>query len=302
MMSFRGIARYLRRSSRFIGLAGCASCLITPTPVQSADSDPTRFENDIVAYETIDASQPPPTNPVVFVGSSSIRAWSDLSAAFPAYPVMNRGFGGSTMNDLLYYFDRLVAVYNPALVIVYEGDNDLASGMSVEEVNEDYLAFVTLMEENLPDSDFAFISVKPSPSRASFLDNMMALNTELATLAADHGGLFIDVYARMVDEFGDPIPQLFTSDNLHMNSVGYRLWRQIITPVLDEWSAPVSTLGQFTAVRFVNQSIVLEWTGESRLEWSPDLKGPWTPITPTTAGQHTEERSNQSRFFRLMPL
>ena len=88
------------------------------------------FESEIRAFEQADIVSPPPANPVLFVGSSSIRVWPDLPGDFPDYPVMNRGFGGSQMSDVLYYFDRIVAPYDPAIILVYEGDNDLAAGKS----------------------------------------------------------------------------------------------------------------------------------------------------------------------------
>jgi lysophospholipase L1-like esterase len=274
---------------------------LTCTVVCLHAQNPTQFESQILAYEALDQQQPPPDNPIVFVGSSSIRMWTDLPAAFPNYPAINRGFGGSTMKDLLYYFDRLVAVYEPSLVVVYEGDNDLAGGAPVDDVYEDFVTFVTLMEEQIPESDFAFISVKPSPSRAAILDKMIDLNTRLKTLAEEHDGLFMDVYERMVDEEGNPLERFFLSDNLHMNSAGYRVWRQVITPVLDEWDAQRSAPPRFTSITFDGTVIFLEWEGAGLLEFADHVNGPWTPLYPAENGRYEEEASAPSRFFRLVP-
>ena len=57
----------------------------------------------------MEAANPPPTNAILFVGSSSIRVWPNLAATFPNHPVLNRGFGGSQMSEVLFYFDRVVA-------------------------------------------------------------------------------------------------------------------------------------------------------------------------------------------------
>ncbi len=206
--------------------------------------DPTRFEADIQAFERADLSTPPPDHPVLFVGSSSIRMWTSLAADFPDYPVMNRGFGGSHMSDLLYYFDRVVAVYDPALILVYEGDNDLAGGKSVDQVYADCLLFVALAEERLPEADVAFIATKGSPSRAQYLEVTRQLNERLEALAATDSRLwFIDVFTPMLNESGQPRPELFGSDMLHMNAAGYELWRSIVEPVLAAWAMPkVQTL------------------------------------------------------------
>ncbi len=200
--------------------------------------DPTRFEGEIKAFESADLAGPPPADPVLFVGSSSIRMWTGVAAAFPDYPVMNRGFGGSLMSDLLYYFDRIVAVYDPALILVYEGDNDLAGGKSVDQVYADYVAFVQRVKQQLPRADVAFIAVKPSPSRAQYLGVTRQLNARLEALAAGDPSLwFIDVFTPMVNAAGQPLEQLFLSDMLHMNASGYALWEIAVGSMLEEWSS-----------------------------------------------------------------
>ncbi len=206
--------------------------------------DPTRFEADIQPFERADQTTPPPEDPVLFVGSSSVRMWTSLEADFPDYPVMNRGFGGSHMSDLLYYFDRVVTVYDPALILVYEGDNDLAGGKSVDEVYDDYLEFVAMADEQLPDADIAFIATKPSPSRAPYLEVTRELNERLEALASTDPHLwYVDVFTPMLNDSGQPRPELFGSDMLHMNASGYDLWQSIVEPVLAAWSMPkVQTL------------------------------------------------------------
>ena len=224
------------RTGRFLSLWGLV--LVLQPAVGLRAQDATRFESDIQAFESADRASPPPVDPVLFVGSSSIRIWTDLVATFPNYPVLNRGFGGSYMSDLLYYFDRVVAVYQPAFILVYEGDNDLADGKSVDQVYSEYVAFLAKVKQQLPTADVAFISVKPSPSRAAVLGATRQLNARLEALAADDPVLqFIDVFTSMLDASGQPRAELFGSDMLHMNATGYALWKTVIGPVLDAWAA-----------------------------------------------------------------
>ena len=67
----------------------------------------TKWEPQIKAFEKQDQLTPPPAHPILFVGSSTIRIWK-VQQAFPKEPVLNRGFGGSQTDDVLYYFDRIV--------------------------------------------------------------------------------------------------------------------------------------------------------------------------------------------------
>ncbi len=210
-----------------------ACCVVVPRVGAGA------FDGEIAAFESADAVNPPPANVIPFVGSSSFNNWANLPAAFPNHPVLNRGFGGSQMSDVLEYFDRVVARYQPPLVVVYEGDNDLAAGKSVAQVFADYSNFVWRVQQQLPATDIAFLSVKPSPSRASLLGQMAQLNSLIAGLADGRRIRYIDIYTPMLDGTGQPRAELFGPDNLHMNAAGYALWQSIIGPALDAWASTV---------------------------------------------------------------
>ncbi len=223
----------------------CLNCLtfaFVLLPLITAQAqDPTRFENTIRGFEQADLASPPPADPVLFVGSSSIRVWPDLPGDFPDYPALNRGFGGSQMSDLLYFFDRIVAPYDPALILVYEGDNDLAGGKSVDTVYADYLEFLALVEQQLPGADVAFIATKPSPSRSHLLGVTRQFNQRLAQLAdKDPHIWYIDIMTPMLNDSGQPRAELFGSDMLHMNAAGYDLWQSIVAPVLAAWTSPAA--------------------------------------------------------------
>ena len=225
--------------TRFHVLIGLVCVALAAMPLTAVRAqDPTRFESEILAFEQADVTSPPPVDPVLFVGSSSLRMWTNLAAAFPDYPAINRGFGGSLMSDLLHYFDRVVAAYKPALVVVYEGDNDLAGGKSVDQVYADYMTFLSLVAEKLPGTEVAFIATKPSPSRAQYLEVTRELNSRLEALAQKAYHLYyMDVFTPMLGADGQPRAELFLSDMLHMNADGYVIWRAAVEPVLDEWSA-----------------------------------------------------------------
>lgn len=199
--------------------------------------DPTRYEREIRAFDRADLKSPPPQKPVVFTGSSSIRMWTNLGVAFPNLRILNRGFGGSTMQDLIYYFDRLIAVYQPALVVVYEGDNDLAHGRSVKEIVSAFRTFAERMKVQLPFSDLAFLSVKPSPSRIDLLPHMVELNASIKEIAIKAGGYFYDIFTPMLDPNKRPYSQLYDSDMVHLNAAGYSLWQLTLTPALNQWVA-----------------------------------------------------------------
>jgi lysophospholipase L1-like esterase len=195
--------------------------------------DPTRFEADIRAFESADRASPPPLGGVVFIGSSSIRAWVNLAADFPGVPVLNRGFGGSTLADVVYYEDRILLPYRPRLVVLYAGDNDMALGRTPERVLGDYRAFVARLRSAWPAARVAFVSIKPSPARRMYIARMRETNQRIrAEIARDSLQTYIDVFTPMLDSTGQPRPELYQADSLHMTRAGYLLWRSRIAPLV----------------------------------------------------------------------
>ena len=213
------------RSERFVcALLGACSLFLSASLGRAA------LEDEVRAFEARDAASPPPFDSILFVGSSSIRVWTDLEKAFPPHTVLNRGFGGSQMSDLLSYFDRLVTPYRPALAVVYEGDNDVAAGEPPEQIAAEFTNFVDRVAQQLPRTDLAILSVKPSPSRSQYLAATRDLNDRLRALADARGLRYIDVFTPLLNATGQPRPELFQSDMLHMNASGYAIWRQVVGP------------------------------------------------------------------------
>lgn len=196
---------------------------------------PDAFEPEIRKFEVVDRRTPPPVGAVLFTGSSSIRLWTNLTADFPGRQVLNRGFGGSQMSDLLHFFDRVVVPYHPPMIVVYEGDNDLQEGKTVDAVFADFGTFLRRVREKLPDTSVTFLAVKPSPARQRLLAEQRDLNRRLRELAAKEPRLsFIDTATPLLSPDGSMRPELYREDGLHLNADGYAVWRMTIAGA---WSA-----------------------------------------------------------------
>lgn len=192
-----------------------------------------KWEADIRKFEEADRQNPPPKGAVLFIGSSSIRMWKDLATDFPATKVINRGFGGSEIDDSTAYVDRIVVPYQPRMVVLYAGDNDLNSGKTPQQVFEAYQAFVNRVRAKLPQAKIAFISIKPSLARLKLMDQMKTTNELIRSYTRKQKNLiFIDVFTPMLNAEGKPSPELFIQDGLHMTRAGYDIWRRIIAPYL----------------------------------------------------------------------
>src|ERR1700761_7082180 len=141
--------------------------------VLAKDADHDKWNPDIQAFEAADKANPPPGSAVLFIGSSSIRFWKTLATDFPGYRVINRGFGGSDLDDATAFADRIVAPYRPAALVMYAGDNDLQGGDTPEQVRDDFAAFVAKVRQTQPALPIAFIAIKPSVARVALLPNIL---------------------------------------------------------------------------------------------------------------------------------
>ena len=189
--------------------------------------DPHRFDEHIKRFNEL--STPEGEDLSVFTGSSSIRKWKGLDKDCQEMPVINTGFGGSHMSDLLYFLDQTVLRFRPAKVYIYEGDNDIAAGKEPKAILETTKQITNKVLESNSDSKIYFICAKPSPSRWSYKDQYVAFNSLLKEYCDSHHQLFyIDVWNGMLNENGRATPHIFISDSLHMNRQGYLLWKDII--------------------------------------------------------------------------
>lgn len=158
-----------------------------------------------------------------------------MQSAFPNWPLLNRGFGGSQMSDLLNFFSDIVTPYHPRLILVYEGDNDLAAGHSLEDILIGFNLFLHRCKIEVPGTPVAILAVKPSPLRRSLLNTQRQLNTGLQRLAnASDQVYFVDTFTPLLDSSGLPSPDYFQSDRLHLNPRGYSVWQKVIGDFLEE--------------------------------------------------------------------
>lgn len=198
------------------------------------DPDPARFDEQIGLFVQYDAQNSFPEDAVLFTGSSSIRIWKTADA-FPEYPVINRGFGGSHISDVLHFFDEVIGTYDPRLVIFYAGDNDVASGKSAEQTLADYQYLTTQVLALNDHVEMLFIPIKPSGSRWHPWEEMSRANEMVRSLSERNPRLhYVDFATPMLGPDGRPDESLLQGDRLHLNEKGYDVWNGILSPELEQ--------------------------------------------------------------------
>lgn len=205
----------------------------TTRPAALRKHDSARFEREIAAYEELDRTAPPPKNAVLFIGSSTIRRWKTLEDDFPDHQVINRGFGGSQIADATYFAERVIFPYKPRAIFLRSGPNDIHAGKSAEEVFGDFKAFVAKVHAKLPETTIVFIGLCPVPARWEERFANKALNEMVERYARVTPYVtYIEAYDDMLDEDGQPRPELLASDRLHFSPEGYRILADRVRPYL----------------------------------------------------------------------
>jgi lysophospholipase L1-like esterase len=246
--------KLLRRE--WIGWLGAAGIILTAPLMASGQersvANPTAvtqrqanapFAAEIAAFETADKKQFPAPGGVLFIGSSSIRFWTTLAQDFPELPVLNRGFGGSQIADSVYYADRIVFPYQPKMIVMYAGTNDLNAGKSPAQVLKDFQAFEEEVHRRLPDIRIIYISINPSIARWNQEDKALETNRLIRKFIRDSASRtrklsFVDSHKRLLSAEGKPRAEILRPDGLHLNAEGYKEWTSIVKPqILALWKA-----------------------------------------------------------------
>ncbi|HEY1787084.1 MAG TPA: GDSL-type esterase/lipase family protein [Verrucomicrobiae bacterium] len=190
------------------------------------------WEPEIRAFEKRDSIQPPTQNAVLFIGSSSVRKWTAITEDFPGIQVIDRGFGGSQIEDSTSFAERIIFPYHPRIIVLYAGDNDLAAGKSPAAVVAEYTNFVGVVHERLPQTRILFVSIKPSIARWNLENEIVETNHRIAAFHGENLS-FVDVYSPMLTSDGKPRKDLLLADGLHPDEKCYRLWASLIRPYLN---------------------------------------------------------------------
>ena len=188
------------------------------------------FKQEVLQFQKSDSIVMPPKGQIVFAGSSSFTRWKDVAMYFPGYPIINRGFGGATLVDLIYYVDDAIIKYQPSQVFIYCGENDMADvdTVSPATVLLRFKTLHTILLKKLPRATkIIFVSLKPSVARWHLETKFIEANKLIEGYIATQKNMqYLDVHTAMLDEKKEVLKDIFIADQLHMNPKGYLIWQK----------------------------------------------------------------------------
>ncbi|NQW79159.1 MAG: G-D-S-L family lipolytic protein [Chitinophagaceae bacterium] len=218
--------KYLFVFVLFLGMLSSHAQTITAIP----------FQEEIDVFIKNDSIQMPATNSILFVGSSSFNYWKDITNYFPGYAIINRGFGGSSLTDIIHFNQETILKYKPKQIYIYCGENDIAASDTItpQIVFERFKTLYTIIRNRLGNKiPIMYVSIKPSVARWSMEEKFVAANSLIRNfINKQKQTQFLDVHSAMLDTNGEVYEDIFIADKLHMNAKGYAIWQKIIAPTL----------------------------------------------------------------------
>lgn len=203
-------------------------------PMTFSQEHQNKWAEEFAVFDAINGETPAQLG-ILFTGSSSIKFWKDPAKDFNNDRILNRGFGGSEIIDLIENFDQIILKYHPQKIVIYSGDNDVNYGKSAEIVYGDFCTLFGMIKAKLPETEVYFIAIKPSMARWEKFLEMRKANVMINEyLNHQKNGTYIDIFSPMIGLDGKPSKTLFIEDDLHMNDKGYELWTKILMPYIKE--------------------------------------------------------------------
>lgn len=199
-----------------------------PTPLATS-----RFEDDVVSILMRLQRASLPDKPVAFYGSSSFRLWGTMQQDLQSLDIVNLGFGGGTNLSGMHYLRELLVPLNPARIVLYFGENDIANdGLTGETTFRHLKALLTDIEQALPAATTFVLGTKQSPTRWIYADEVDRYNALTKDWCEQTGKVkFIDASISLIGENGRPMARYYQPDLIHLNAGGYAVWAEILKSV-----------------------------------------------------------------------
>lgn len=203
----------------------CSAAEKAPKAAGKATKGPERWEATIKKFEADDAARAPAKGGILLVGGSNARRWTDVADYFLGEAVLNRGFGGARLSEVVYYWDRIVKPYAPKTIILNAGGNDISGGGTPEELLASCKAFMAKTRAVLPQARVYYIAIPPVMRTANSpeaLAGVKKINDMLAAYAAEDPQLeFIDIFPAFLGADGKPKAEMYVEDGTHFTPKGY---------------------------------------------------------------------------------
>jgi hypothetical protein len=212
-----------------------------------------RLEKEVVAYEKQEIQK----RKILFYGDSGFTRWNtpfgnrpmeeDLLGKDGSVAVVNHGFGGSTAEEQLYYYNRMILPWEPKVLVNMTHGNDWDAGYTATEIMFLQSRLFEYARRDIPGIHIYACDVRPSVKNREGGSHLRAHELEYNELLAnycskhddctlvshwDNPLFFVD--PNRLGEYDNIREDIFIEYKIHYNQVGYDLYRDFFREVLKD--------------------------------------------------------------------
>jgi len=211
--------------------------LVARDTLQTMQNSPTAWEAEMEAYTRADQRTALPEAPLLVVGGRRVTLWQGLPELLAPQPVLMRGLGSAIVEDIDYYYDRLIGFYRPATVVLLPGNSEFH--LRAKKDAPALAAAVGALEEKdarLRENGrfVVFVPVKSPfyPQDYTTIDRVRQL---LHSWASERRRVTVlDPNPLLQDLEGKPSGRYFRPGGMHLNDQGYTRLSLLLQDALRE--------------------------------------------------------------------
>jgi len=209
-----------------------------------------KFENRVEKYEAV----PVETGKILFYGHSLFTHCSFISSRKEnpklvervrmkdgSQAIVNHGFGSSSADDLLYYYDRLVRPYKPRALVLATMANDVNHGYGAKDIMEVEARIIQWAQADFPGIPIYCFNCVPVLKHKGQKNNFTRVRKEYNEYLEDfcartENCIYVPLekqafFFENPEDIGDyekVREDIWASDNLHLNIQGYEMFMDFI--------------------------------------------------------------------------
>ncbi|PLW68665.1 hypothetical protein [Pseudohalioglobus lutimaris] len=198
--------------------------MVSRDTVASMNSSPDAWAAEVEAYARQDRISQLPKDPIVIVGGRRVKLWSGLDDLLAPKPVLVRGLGEATVDDLSYHYNRLIGFYQPDTVVLLPDNSEfhIRANNDAETLVHDIGELVELDASQAKSRRFVIIAPLKTPLYPSTVPVIDETLERLEAWAPKHDNVtLIDANTLLSKADGMPNPAYYRADGVNLNEHGY---------------------------------------------------------------------------------
>jgi lysophospholipase L1-like esterase len=202
------------------------------------NTSPSAWADEVDAYMAADRLTQLEEDPIVIVGGRQVLLWQGVEEILAPRKVLMRGLGDATVNDIAFYYEKVVSFYNPKTVVLLPGITEfhLRDNKSADELVTAIRQLVDMDLKVRPSGKFYIFSPLHSMLYPGDKTKIEEVSQQLQLWAnSDARVRVLDANQLLSGKDGAARPAYYRSDGVNLNELGqYRLTMLLLAQLKED--------------------------------------------------------------------